>query len=163
MNRLTTEPLSAAAFAPFGDVIAPEGTSFAINDGLCQRFHDLARLDFGPGGRAGVSLAVSQAIALPHALSLVERHPLGSQMFVPLTPTPFLVTVAPDEEGRPGTPRAFIATSGQGVNYLRGTWHGVLAPLAGPARFLVVDRIAPDDAPNANLNEWLFETFWTIV
>ena len=72
---------------------------------------------------------------------------------------PFLVIVAPDEAGRPGRPRAFLTAPGQGVNYLRGTWHGVLAPLHEPGLFAVVDRIG--DSPN--LEEYRFETPWQIA
>ena len=54
---------------------------------------------------------------------------------------PFLVIVAPDEDGAPGQPRAFLTRPGQGVNFLRATWHGVLTPLSEPALFAVIDRI----------------------
>ena len=96
---------------------------------MCDRFHDLARMDFtGEGARAGISIGYGRPYPLPHAFDLVERHPLGSQAFVPMTEDPFLVVVAPDDGGRPGTPRAFLTRPGQGVNYLRGVWHGVLDP-----------------------------------
>ena len=109
------EPLTAEAFAPWGDVIEAAGTSFPINGGMCDRFHDLARMEFvGEGGRAGISVGWGRPYPLPHAFELVERHPLGSQAFVPMTEEPFLVVVAPDEGGRPGTPRAFITRAGAG-------------------------------------------------
>ncbi len=154
------EPLTAEAFAPFGDVIEARGApDRLINQGLCQRFHDLARLDFGPCGRAGISLFRAQARALPLRLEMLERHPEGSQAFIPMQAAPFLVIVAPNKggspgsPGRPGTPRAFLTAPGQGVNYLRGTWHGVLTPLSEPALFAVIDRIG--DTPN--LEEYWFE------
>jgi ureidoglycolate lyase len=145
-----TEPLSAAAFAPYGDVLEAEGTpDRLINDGLCGRWHDRARLDFGPDGRAGISVFRSEARVLPYRLTLLERHPDGSQAFIPLSSDPFLVVVADDAGGLPGRIRAFITAPGQGINLLRNTWHGVLTPLDRPGVFAVVDRIGP----GANLVE----------
>ncbi|MBW6507071.1 MAG: ureidoglycolate lyase [Rhodobacteraceae bacterium] len=144
MQTIRTEQLLPAAFAPFGDVLAADGMPDAmINAGLCARFHDRARLDFGPHGRAGLSIFQAQPRALPYPLDLLERHPLGSQAFIPMAATPFLVIVAPDAGGTPGTPRAFLADPGQAVNLLRGIWHGVLTPLAAPGLFAVIDRIGP--------------------
>jgi ureidoglycolate lyase len=144
---LQAEPLTPAAFAPFGDVLDCAGDpDRIINAGLCGRWHDRARLDFGPGGRAGISLFRSQLRTLPHAVDLVERHPLGSQAFIPMSLDPFLVIVAEDEGGRPARLRAFLTAPGQGINLLRGTWHGVLTPLAGPGLFAVIDRMG--DGPN---------------
>lgn len=160
MKRIVSEPLSADAFAPFGDVLAlRDAPDRLINQGLCGRHHDLATLDFGPGGRAGISLFDAVPRSLPYRLEMVERHPEGSQAFLPMTEAPFLVIVAPDEAGRPGTPRAFLTQPGVGVNYHRGTWHGVLTPLAAPGLFAVVDRIG--DSPN--LEEHWFDTPYEVV
>jgi ureidoglycolate lyase len=151
MPEIRTEPLNPAAFAPFGDVLDAAGTpDRLINAGLCGRFHDRARLDFGEGGRAGISIFSAEPRALPYRLALLERHPLGSQAFIPMSLNPFLVIVAPDAGGAPGIPRAFLTAPGQGVNLLRGTWHGVLTPLAAPGLFAVIDRIGPGD----NLQEF---------
>jgi ureidoglycolate lyase len=158
-RSLAAEPLTAQAFAPFGDVIEPRGDSFPINDGMCDRFHDLARMDFAGAARAGISVGWGRPYPLPHVFDLVERHPLGSQAFVPMTEDPFLVIVAPDEDGRPGRPRAFLTAPGQGVNYLRNVWHGVLTPLARPAAFLIVDRIGTGD----NLEEYRYAEPWTVA
>lgn len=147
---ILAEPLSPGAFVPFGDVLAAEGApDRMINAGMCGRWHDRARLDFG-GGRAGISVFEARPGRLPYRFSLLERHPLGSQAFVPMTLAPFLVIVAPDAGGVPGRPRAFVTAPGQGVNLLRGTWHGVLAPLAAPGLFAVIDRIGEE----ANLEEY---------
>ena len=150
--------LSADAFAPFGDLLEATGDHRLINEGLCRRHHDRARLDFG-SGRAGVSIFNALARALPYDFDLVERHPEGSQAFLPMTQHPFLVIVAPDEEGRPGTPRAFLTAPGQGINLLRGIWHGVLAPLAEPGLFAVVDRIG--EGPN--LEEYRYASPWRVA
>ena len=145
------EPLTAAAFVPFGDVLEADGPpDRIINEGLCERFHDRARLDFGPQGRPGISIFRAQPRGLPMTLELVERHPEGSQAFLPMTADPFLVTVASDDDGRPTGVRAFRTTPGQGVNILRNTWHGVLTPLAGPGLFSVIDRIGD----TSNLEEF---------
>lgn len=158
-RTIKIEPLSASAFAPFGDVLEAHGApDRIINQGLCGRFHDRARLDFGPDGRAGISLFQAEPRDLPLSLEMVERHPDGSQAFVPMSANPFLVIVAPDEDGTPGTPRAFMTAPGQGVNYLRGTWHGVLTPLHPPGLFAVIDRIG--ETPN--LQEHWFDEAWLI-
>ncbi|MEO0763291.1 MAG: ureidoglycolate lyase [Pseudomonadota bacterium] len=158
MERLIgAEPLEAAAFAPFGEVIEAVGTPRVINAGRCRRYHDLARVDLaGEDARAALSIFRSEAVTLPYRFDLVERHPLGSQAFVPLGPDPFLVIVAP--EG-PGRPRAFLTRPGQGVNLGRGVWHGVLTPLDRPADFAVVDR----EGAGTNLEEHRYDTPWTVT
>ena len=106
MTQITIQPLSAAAFAPFGDVLDCTGApDKVINQGLCDRFHDRARLQFGDG-QAGISLFRAELRKLPLTLEMVERHPLGSQAFLPMSMDGFLVIVAPDEDGTPGTPLA---------------------------------------------------------
>ncbi|SHI62768.1 ureidoglycolate lyase [Wenxinia saemankumensis] len=152
------EPLRAEEFGPFGEVLDTDGDpDRIINQGLCGRWHDRAALDFGTG-RAGISLFRAEPRGLPLRLEMVERHPEGSQAFLPMTEHPFLVIVAPDAGGVPGAPRAFRAAPGQGVNYRRGTWHGVLTPLHAPGLFAVVDRIGA----GANLQEHWFDAPWTI-
>ncbi|MGA0827299.1 MAG: ureidoglycolate lyase [Gemmobacter sp.] len=158
-RRIAPEPLEPAAFAPFGDVLEAEGApDRIINAGLCGRFHDRARLDFGPAGRAGISIFRAELRRLPLTLDLLERHPEGSQAFVPMSADGFLVVVAPDAGGQPGRPRAFLTRPGQGVNVLRNTWHGVLTPLAGSGLFAVIDRIGP----GANLEEHHLADPWTV-
>ena len=151
MIRLRTEPLTPQAFAPFGDVLQARGTpDRLINNGYCGRWHDMAQLDFGPGGRAGLNLFKAQPRSLPYVLDLLERHPEGSQAFVPMYETTWLVSVAEDAGGTPVNLRAFLVAPGQGINLHRGTWHGVLTPLAEPGLFAVIDRIGP----TANLEEY---------
>ena len=153
-SEIRAEPLTAAAFAPFGDVLDASGApDKIINEGRCGRYHDLAHLDFSDG-RAGISIFHSEAVTLPLTLTLVERHPKGSQAFLPLSKDPFLVVVAEDSNGMPSDPHAFITRSGQGINFHRNIWHGVLMPLGGPGLFAVVDRIGE----GANLEEYQFDT-----
>lgn len=158
-QTLTLSALTAEAFAPFGDVLDVSGTpDKIINQGLCGRHHDRARLDFGDG-RAGISLFNAEPRQFPITLDMVERHPEGSQAFIPMSLHPFVVVVAPDENGKPGTPRAFVTEAGQAINLHRGTWHGVLTPIHAPGLFAVVDRIGD----GANLEEHWFETGYEIV
>lgn len=156
MQRLITAPLTAEAFAPFGEVLEATGDFRLINDGWCQRHHDRAKLDFGEGGRAGISIFHAQPRALPYQFDLIERHPEGSQAFLPMTGHPFLVIVA---ESPAHTPCAFLTNGQQGINLHRGTWHGVLTPLHAPGLFAVVDRIGP----TPNLEEFRFAVPWTVI
>jgi ureidoglycolate lyase len=158
-SEIRCQPLTAAAFAPFGDVLDCAGDpDMLINAGLCGRYHDRARLDFGDA-RGGISLFRATPRSLPYTLDLMERHPQGSQAFVPMSQHPFLVTVAPDAGGRPGAPLAFLTAPGQGINLHRGTWHGVLTPLHLPGLFAVVDRIG--ETPN--IEEFSFAPPYTVV
>lgn len=156
MRTIVPAPLTSAAFARFGDVLAADGDFRLINGGLCRRHHDLARLDFGPEGRAGVSVFRAEPRALPYAFDLIERHPDGSQAFLPMTGAPFLVIVA---EGPEAAPLAFVTDGAQGINLHRGTWHGVLTPLSAPGLFAVVDRIGP----GTNLEEHRYPAPWTVL
>jgi ureidoglycolate lyase len=155
MISLTPQPLTVEVFAPFGDVIeAGTRTSFAINDDMAKRYDDLAFIDASDeGGRPNVSIFVSKPRPLPVVIDMVERHPLGSQLFVPLGDHPYLVAVTD------GTPpfyakdlSVFLITDGRGVNYRKGLWHLPLCALFEPARFLVVDRGGPGD----NCDEYHF-------
>jgi ureidoglycolate lyase len=145
-------PLTAEAFRPFGDVLEAQGApDRLINQGQCGRWHDRAGLDFAHG-RAGISLFRANPRALPYTLDMVERHPDGSQAFLPMSLDPFLVVVAEGDGPVPGPIHAFVTEPGQGINLRRGTWHGVLTPLHAPGLFAVVDRIGG----GANLEEhWL--------
>lgn len=142
MGNILIEPLSTEAFAPFGQIIQTAGAErLLINDGTTERFHDLAKVELGGvHARPLISIFRGQPRQLPLTLKLVERHPLGSQAFYPLTDLPFLVIVAEDLHGTPDTPRAFLTEPGQGVNIAMNTWHGVLTPLHRVCDFLVVDR-----------------------
>lgn len=150
------KPLSPEAFAPFGDVIEAAGApDKLINQGLCGRFHDRARLAF-EDGRAGISLFQAELRALPLKLEMIERHPMGSQAFIPMSHDPFLVIVTDSPQS---TPQAFLTKAGQGINFHKGTWHGVLTPLSGTGLFAVIDRIGE----GANLEEYWFDTPFSVT
>ena len=153
-TTITARPLTAQDFAPYGDVLEAEGQADKmINQGFCGRWHDRAQLDFGLEGRAGISVFKAEPRSLPYTLDLLERHPDGSQAFIPMSMTDWLVIVAEDDAGQPGRITAFIAAPGQGVNLHRGTWHGVLTPLQAPGLFAVIDRIGA----TPNLQEFPLE------
>ncbi|UTS79444.1 ureidoglycolate lyase [Phaeobacter piscinae] len=159
MKTVAIQPISAEGFAPFGDLVDSSGApDKIINQGLCGRYHDRAQLDFSTG-RAGLSLFNAEPRALPMPLLMVERHPEGSQAFIPMSETGFLVIVAPDKGGAPGEPLAFETRPGQVINFHRGTWHGVLTPLTAPGLFAVVDRIGD----GANLEEHWFDTPYQVI
>ena len=145
---LEVRPLTRAGFARFGDVIETEGARcFAINDGSAMRFNDLAHVDVATqNGRTTLSVFRGQPVRFPLRLSEVERHPLGSQAFVPMGVFPFLIVVATDgADDRPGEPFAFLSNGRQGVNYRRGVWHHPLLSLGTVSDFLVVDRAGPGE------------------
>jgi len=155
---LTLEPLTREAFAPYGDVIEVSGEpDKLINQGMCGRFHDLAKLDFG-SGRAGISLFDAQARHFPYSLDMMERHPEGSQAFIPLSGVPMIISVAKDNSGKPGQPRAFLSEPHQSINIHRNTWHGVLAPVERAGQYIVIDRIV--DTPN--LEEYYFQDSYIV-
>lgn len=140
------EALTKAGFAPFGEVIEIDGAQhFPINQGFAERFNDLARVDVGD---VNISIVVANPRPKPIAITLMERHPLGSQIFYPLQDRPWLVLVCGDPKDRTSF-RAFSATGRQGINYSRNIWHHPLLVLDADSRFLVVDR----KDPGANLEE----------
>ena len=154
-NTLKTEPLTQTAFAPFGDVIDATGDYKLINQSQCRRHHNRATLDF-TDAQPGISMFQAQPRQFPYTLTLIERHPKGSQAFIPMTQNPFLIITATDPHSKP---RAFLTNGAQGINIHRNVWHGVLTPLHAPGLFAVMDRIADD----LNLEEHHYETPWIIT
>nr|WP_300309806.1 ureidoglycolate lyase [Halomonas sp.] len=143
MLELVAGPLTQEAFAPFGDIIdARTSEHFPINAGRTQRHHDLAQVEtLGENARSLISIFVSQPITLPLELTFLERHPLGSQAFMPLHEERFIIVVAPPGDTiDPADVRAFVTDGRQGVNYRAGTWHAIQSVLEREGEFLVVDR-----------------------
>ena len=154
VRELRPQPLTRERFLPFGDVIETHATRrAAMNAARFERFDDLCDVDAGADGRVRVSVARCRiATELPYRFDVVERHPLGSQAFVPLAPARFVVVVAPAGESvEPADLRAFVTNGRQGVNYRRGTWHMPLIAFNAGQEFLIVDRRA--DAPNCEQHE----------
>ena len=147
-------PLTRAAFAPFGDVIEMAGAKhFPINQGFAERFDDLANIDVSAeGGHAKISLCEAVPRPFPIAIKLMERHPLGSQIFYPLQEEDWLVLVCNDPHS-PESYRCFRATGQQGINYARNMWHHPLLVLR-KSQFIIVDRVGPGN----NLEEVYLHT-----
>jgi len=160
MLRLVAQPLTYDAFSSFGQVLEIEGAyHYPINGGRAERFHDLALVETtGENARPLISIVRGQPYTLPLHLTLVERHPFGSQAFMPLSPRPFLVIVAPDLGDRPGDPLAFLTAPGQGINIGRNVWHGVLTPLDAESDFVVIDR----GGEGSNLEEYIYPEPWIV-
>jgi ureidoglycolate lyase len=163
MTRRTVavEPLTREGYAPFGQVIETKGAQhYQINGGMTERYHDLARIELGGvHPRPLISIARGKPYKLPLTLRMMERHPLGSQAFYPLSGRPFLSIVAPDVSGRPGAPRAFRCAPVQGINMAMNTWHAVLTPLEAESDFLLIDR--GGEGNNLEMHE--FEEPWLVI
>jgi ureidoglycolate lyase len=160
MQHLEILPLTKAAFAPYGDVIEADPSKMRlINNGTTERYHALAEpVVVGQPERLIFNIFRGQPRSFPYEVAMMERHPFGSQSFVPLSGRPFLVGVSDDEDGRPGRPKIFLARADQGVNYFPDTWHHPLMALGEVSDFLVVDR----DNTAANLEEFFFEKPYAI-
>ncbi len=161
-RSIIARPLTREAFAPFGDVIdkADADLRIPINAGRARRLTPRGEaVATGAGAKVVIGLVEADACDLPLRLALVERHPFGSQAFVPLSAGSFLVVVCADEGGVPGVPQAFVTAPRQGVNYHPHVWHGVLAPLHRQQDFLVVDRAGA----GTNLEEHHFPVPWSIA
>ena len=146
---LQPQPLTRERFAPYGDVVAAVADrKMVMNAARFERFDDLCNIDMHGDGRVAVSIARCRAATpLPYRVDMVERHPLGSQAFIPLTPCKMIIVVAPPEEGVEAADlRAFVTNGRQGVNYRRGTWHMPLIGFDVGQEFLIIDRAA--DEPN---------------
>lgn len=135
---LAPEPLTASAFAPFGQVIeADPASAMGINAGYTTRFHALAEVAVEGGAPI---LSIFRGRPRPLVIDMLERHPFGTQAFMPLGGRPWLAVCAE----APGAPlRAFLARGDQGAQYAAGAWHFPLLTLAAQD-FLVVDRAAPE-------------------
>lgn len=157
--EISPNEISEVEFQEFGEIIQLNTVKpKLINQGNCLRFNDLANLDFNPEGRPGISIFQSRIRSMPYKFDLVERHPHGSQFFYPMDNEPFLVIVAPDLNGTPGIPKAYITEPFQGINFHRGTWHGVLTPFQGSGFFLVVDWLGS----KVNLEEYVYSHCWSV-
>ncbi|MGI9271780.1 MAG: ureidoglycolate lyase [Woeseiaceae bacterium] len=152
MIELKPELLTRASFAPFGDVVeSSEQQVEAMNAESFERFDDLCDVA-AEDGRIAVSIARCRtATSLPHSFNMVERHPHGSQAFVPLTPCRMLVVVAPPGENvAAGDLHAFVSNGRQGINYHVGTWHMPLIAFDPGQEFLIIDRVG--ESPNCDLH-----------
>ncbi len=145
---ITPEDLTPEVFAPYGDVIDVQSAKEdqVINEGNTVRYHDLANLSLTEAaGTPLINIFRSTPLPLPITLKAMERHPLSSQAFYPLSENPYLVAVAPAGEFQESQVRVFIANCRQGVNYHPGTWHHYSLALNSVSDFLVIDRGGPEE------------------
>ncbi len=146
---LKAKPITPERFAPYGDVIFGDmERKSAMNDARFLRFNDLANVDIdaSASGRPCVSIARCRTAAtLPWRVDLMERHPKGSQAFMPLAPFSFVVVVAPAAETvEISELRAFVTNGRQGINYHKGVWHMPMIAMEAGQDFLIIDRIGDD-------------------
>jgi ureidoglycolate lyase len=154
MIRLTPEPLTHAAFAPFGTVLQREDVeAYPINEGTTTRYNALCHVDPGPEGEVIVSIFAGTRRPSPIQIRMLERHPLGDQVFWPLSDADWLVVVAPGEAPSAADCRCFRARGDQGVRYAANVWHHPLLTLEPAQDFLVLDRRGPGE----NLQETFFD------
>lgn len=141
--------LSQANFAPFGQVISfAHLDHYPINQGTTERYHAISEIDVGDdGSKAIISLFRGQPFAIPFTLRLMERHPLGTQTFIPTnnqSNDQYLIVVSkPNLESEADIVNnlcAFIASNGTGITYNKGVWHHPLISLNKESDFIVIDR-----------------------
>ena len=143
-------PLTAASFAPFGQIIEAMGDASAANQGRAQRFDaalDMTWPDHATGKngerrsmRLHTTIYRIRHSALPFELKLIERHPLSPQLFFPNSGARFLVCACPAlDSGEPDLQglRAFIGQYTQGIVWRAGVWHSPLAALDADGDFLM--------------------------
>lgn len=162
MNVLKVQPLSKAAFAPFGDVIETANSDFfMINNNNTQRFHNLTKVELShTSDDAIISIFRAKSLTMPLQIKMLERHPKGSQAFMPLKSQPFLIVVAPKGPAPElSQVQAFLATGEQGINYHLGTWHHPILCCAASDDFLVIDRAGEGH----NCDEFYFDEDLTIM
>ena len=141
--KIPLTPLSSDVFAPFGDVIevSDNNTIIPINDDRANRHHDLAKVDVNEqDGHAIISIVDTQSTPLPLSVTTMERHPIGSQAFIPIGNVPYVVLVAPAGDFNYQHLQGFLAQPHQGINYAKGTWHHACISLDHSNQFLVIDR-----------------------
>ncbi|AWD70177.1 MULTISPECIES: ureidoglycolate lyase [Acinetobacter] len=145
-NTIQIQLLTSENFARFGEVISCQGNDyFHINDAHTERYHALVMTEIMGDAKAGISIFRNiKSTQIPFEISMLERHPNGSQAFIPMQGQKFLIVVAPSlDTDTPDLSQlcAFITDGTQGINYRAGTWHHPLLTLEAPSDFAVVDRI----------------------
>ena len=139
---INPKPITKENFSKFGDMITTDDIKpIEINEGYAKRFDGIANLDTSKdNGETIISIFSALKRSFPMKIDMMEKHPLGSQAFIPMKQTTFLVLVAP-EGNKPDLNKieAFIVPPEIGVNYNPGTWHFPLIATED-MNFLVVDR-----------------------
>ena len=144
---INPRPITKENFSKFGDMITTANIKpIEINEGYAKRFDGIANLNTSKdNGEATISIFSALKRSFPMKIDMMEKHPLGSQAFIPMKQTTFLVLVAP-EGNKPDLNKieAFVIPPEIGVNYNPGTWHFPLIATEN-MNFLVVDRKGSGD------------------
>ena len=144
---INPKPITKENFSKYGDVITTKDIKpLEINDGYAKRFDGIANLDTSiDGGETTICIFSALKRSFPMKIDMMEKHPLGSQAFIPMQETTFLVLVAP-KGGKPNIDEieSFIVPPHIGVNYNPGIWHFPLISTKD-MNFLVVDRKGSGD------------------
>ena len=144
---INPKPITKENFSKYGDVITTKDIKpLEINDGYAKRFDGIANLDTSiDGGETTICIFSALKRSFPMKIDMMEKHPLGSQAFIPMQETTFLVLVAP-KGGKPNINEieSFIVPPHIGVNYNPGIWHFPLISTKD-MNFLVVDRKGSGD------------------
>jgi len=149
MSNLVIKPkvINKENFKKFGDMITTDNIKpLEINDGYAKRYDGIANLDTKKDdGESIISIFSALKRSFPMKVDMMEKHPLGSQAFIPMKETTFLAFVAP-EGTKPDLDKveAFIIPKGIGVNYNAGIWHFPLIATED-MNFLVIDRKGTGD------------------
>ena len=140
-------PITTENFSKFGDMITTENIKpLEINNGYAKRFDEIAKLDTSSeNGETTISIFSALKRSFPMKIDMMEKHPLGSQAFIPMKETTFLTLVAPEGK-KPDLEKieSFIIPKGIGVNYKTGVWHFPLISTEN-MNFLVIDRKGSGD------------------
>ena len=134
--------ISKSNFSAYGDLISTDDINpMDINTGYAKRFDDLANVDTSiDGGKTIVSIFSALKRTFPMKIDMMEKHPLGSQAFMPMKETTFLSFVAPTGESPEISKiQSFIIPPKTGINYKPGIWHFPLISTED-TDFLVIDR-----------------------
>jgi ureidoglycolate lyase len=144
---INPKPITKENFSKFGDMITTADIKpIEINEGYAKRFDGIANLDTSKdNGETIISIFSALKRSFPMKIDMMEKHPLGSQAFIPMKQTTFLVLVAP-EGNKPDLNKieAFLIPPEIGVNYNPGIWHFPLIATED-MNFLVVDRKGSGD------------------
>jgi ureidoglycolate lyase len=144
---INPKPITKENFSNFGDMITTNDIKpLEINNGYAKRFDGIANVNTSKdNGETIISIFSALKRSFPMKIDMMEKHPLGSQAFVPMKETTFLVFVAP-KDNKPDLNKieAFIVPPGIGVNYNPGTWHFPLISTEN-MNFLVIDRKGSGD------------------
>ena len=139
---ITPRPINKENFSKFGDIITTKDIKpIDINNGYAKRYDGIANLNTSnENGETTISIFSALKRKFPMKIDMMEKHPLGSQAFIPMKETIFLCFVAPEGQ-KPDLKKieSFIITPGIGINYKPGIWHFPLISTED-MNFLVVDR-----------------------